>query len=47
MSGPTDGQRAFQDYELGLFIHLGLCTYTGKASGDKEDPKEIFNPYKL
>ena len=46
---PTKQQLAFQDLELGLFIHFGLPTYTGKSAGDgpSKDPATLFNPKKL
>ena len=31
---PSAKQLAFQDLELGLFIHFGLSTYTGQSAGD-------------
>lgn len=46
---PTKRQLVFQDLDLGLFIHFGLPTYTGKSSGDgpSKDPATLFNPKKL
>ena len=42
---PTEQQLAWQDMELGLFIHLGMPTYTGKV-GVPGDPG-LFNPVGL
>ena len=44
---PTKEQLAFQDLDLGLFIHFGLPTYTGKSAGDADDSPSLFNPKKL
>lgn len=41
---PSAKQLAFQDLELGLFIHFGLSTYTGQISGDGKHPPSLFNP---
>ena len=42
---PTAEQLAWQDLELGLFIHLGMPTYTGEV-GQVSDPA-AFNPVEL
>lgn len=43
---PTSKQLAFQDLELGLFIHYGLPTYTGTANTGQHSPTK-FNPDNL
>lgn len=45
---PNADQLAFQDLELGLFIHFGMNTYTGEGAGGKgEQTPEAFNPTEL
>lgn len=44
---PSAKQLAFQDLELGLFIHFGLSTYTGQVSGDGKKPPSLFKPANL
>lgn len=44
---PSEKQLAFQDLELGLFIHFGLSTYTGQVAGDGKQPGSMFNPTDL
>ena len=44
---PSAKQLAFQDLELGLFIHFGLSTYTGQSAGDGKQPASLFNPTSL
>ena len=43
---PTSKQLAFQDLELGLFIHYGLPTYTGTANTGQHSPTK-FDPENL
>lgn len=44
---PSAKQLAFQELELGLFIHFGLSTYTGQVAGDGKQPASMFNPTDL
>jgi len=44
---PSAKQLAFQELELGLFIHFGLSTYTGQSPGDGKQPASMFNPKNL
>jgi len=44
---PTEQQLAFMDWELGLFIHYGLRTYTGKASDPLKRLPSQFKPTEL
>ena len=45
---PNADQRAFQDLELGLFIHFGMNTFTGETTGGKgSHPPAMFNPTAL
>ena len=44
---PSAKQLAFQELELGLFIHFGLSTYTGQSAGDGKQPASMFNPTNL
>jgi alpha-L-fucosidase len=44
---PSAKQLAFQELELGLFIHFGLDTYTGQSAGDGKQPGSMFNPTNL
>lgn len=45
---PNAAQIAFQDLELGLFIHFGMNTFTGEGTGGKGTyPPEAFNPAAL
>jgi alpha-L-fucosidase len=41
---PSAKQLAYQELELGLFIHFGLSTYTGQVAGDGKQPGSMFNP---
>ncbi|MHC4981577.1 MAG: alpha-L-fucosidase [Planctomycetota bacterium] len=44
---PTPRQLEFMDYELGMFIHFGLNTFTGQQHGDGKQPPSKFNPTDL
>ena len=44
---PSAKQLAYQELELGLFIHFGLSTYTGQSAGDGLQPASMFNPTNL
>ncbi|MCE5279310.1 MAG: alpha-L-fucosidase [Planctomycetaceae bacterium] len=44
---PAPEQLAFQDLEMGLFVHFGLDTYTGQSSGDGKKSPDLFNPTEL
>ena len=45
---PNADQLAFQDLELGLFIHFGMNTFTGETTGGKgSHPPAVFNPTAL
>ncbi|MCE5326194.1 MAG: alpha-L-fucosidase [Planctomycetaceae bacterium] len=44
---PAPEQLAFQDLEMGLFIHFGLDTYTDQTSGDGKKSPDLFNPTEL
>ncbi len=41
---PSADQIAFQDLELGLFIHYGMTTYTDRSSPNGQDPPSLFAP---
>lgn len=43
---PSKAQLAFQELELGLFIHYGMLTYTDYSDPGQHSPKE-FNPTAL
>lgn len=43
---PNKAQLAFQELELGLFIHYGMITYSGYSRTGQESPME-FNPAAL
>lgn len=43
---PSSAQLAFQDLELGLFIHYGMITYTRYSEPGRHSP-EKFNPIAL
>ncbi len=47
LARPAPEQLAFQDLEMGLFIHFGLDTYTGQSSGDGKKSPAMFNPTEL
>lgn len=47
LAKPTPRQLEFMDYELGMFIHFGLNTFTGQQHGDGKKPPSDFNPTKL
>ena len=45
---PNADQLAFQDLELGLFIHFGMTTFTDEGTGARgSHPPEVFNPTAL
>lgn len=44
---PTPQQRAWQDYELGLFIHFDMVTYTGQMKPHTPAPPDTYNPSRL
>ena len=44
---PTPQQLAWQDLELGFFIHFGMMTFTGQSKPRKPADPNIFNPVKL
>src|SRR5690349_8766457 len=47
LARPTEQQLAWQDFELGMFVHFGMNTFTNKEWGEgNEDPK-VFNPSSL
>ncbi|MDR3707738.1 MAG: alpha-L-fucosidase [Capsulimonadaceae bacterium] len=41
---PSVEQLAFQDLELGLFIHYGMTTYTGESAPNGQEPVSTFAP---
>ena len=41
---PTKRQLEFMGYELGMFIHFGLNTFTRQQHGDGKKPPSRFNP---
>jgi alpha-L-fucosidase len=43
---PTPAQLAWQDLEVGMFIHFGMFTYKDTVSGWEAEPN-LFNPKKL
>jgi len=47
LAEPTPQQLAWQDLELGLFIHFDMVTYTGQAKPPKPADPNIYNPVKL
>ena len=44
---PTPQQLAWQDLELGLFIHFDMATYTGKMKPETPADANTYNPTKL
>ncbi|MCE5325902.1 MAG: alpha-L-fucosidase [Planctomycetaceae bacterium] len=44
---PTARQLEFHDWQLGLFIHFGIETYTRQVSGDGVADTAHFNPVEL
>jgi alpha-L-fucosidase len=47
LAKPTQEQLAFMDFEIGVFFHYGLNTYTGQHHGDGLEPASKFNPTAL
>ena len=47
LAKPTKQQLAWQDMEIGAFIHYGLNVYTGQEHGDGHEPASKFNPTEL
>ncbi|MFV0378090.1 MAG: alpha-L-fucosidase [Mangrovibacterium sp.] len=47
MAKPTDEQLAFQDLELGVFIHYSIDAYTRNGFPPGTTPASAFNPTKL
>ena len=44
---PTKNQLAWQDMEMGMFIHFGLNTFNDREWGDGTDSPSTFNPTEL
>jgi len=44
---PTPQQLAWQDFEIGMFIHFDMVTYTGKMKPRTPADVNIYNPTKL
>lgn len=44
---PTPQQLAWQDFEIGMFIHFDMVTYTGKMKPRTPADVNIYNPVKL
>ncbi len=44
---PSPAQLRWQRSELGLFVHFGVNTFTGREWGDGTEEPSIFNPAKL
>lgn len=47
LAKPTPQQLAWQDLELGLFIHFDMVTYTGQAKPRSPADVNTYNPVKL
>lgn len=47
LAKPTRQQLAWQDLELGLFIHFDMVTYTGQAKPRRPADPNLYNPVKL
>jgi len=47
LAKPSKSQAAFQDLEMGVFIHYGINVYTGQEHGDGKEPPSRFNPTAL
>jgi len=47
LAKPTPQQFAWQDLELGLFIHFDMATFTGQMKPRKPADPNIYNPVKL
>ncbi len=47
LAKPSKAQAAFQDLEMGVFIHYGINVYTGQEHGDGKQPPSKFNPTEL
>ena len=47
LARPTPQQFAWQDLELGLFIHFDMATYTGQTKPRKAADVNTYNPVKL
>lgn len=41
---PSRAQLRWQDWELGMFCHFGINTFTGNEWGDGTDSPALFNP---
>lgn len=44
---PTERQLRWQDYELGMFCHFGMNTFTDVEWGEGDDPPDAFAPTDL
>jgi alpha-L-fucosidase len=44
---PTPQQLAWQDFEVGMFIHFDMVTYTGKMKPRTPADVDIYNPVQL
>ena len=44
---PTDDQLAWQDLEVGMFVHFAPNTWQGVESDDLSTPLSAINPKKL
>lgn len=47
LATPTPQQLAWQDLELGLFVHFGMATYTGQFKPRTPADVNTYNPVKL
>jgi len=47
LAKPTPQQRAWQDLEIGLFIHFDMVTYTGRMKPRTPADPNTYNPVKL
>ena len=47
LAAPTPQQRAWQDLELGMFIHFDMVTFTGQMKPHEPADVNTYNPVKL
>lgn len=47
LAKPTEAQRRWQDWEMGMFCHFGMNTFCDQEWGEGNDSPECFNPADL